>query len=298
MQQSDKGYLIKLKVTDAKGNMCPAGLPINGVTNMYGGQVVTTGKVILCTTKNTQVNLTTTTAYADLPVQTKSLVLTEAITEITWVMTPQSGSKTYTTNSTVTFSPFATTMDICCVGGGGGSGYGHTEDDNRGENEYWDYYGSGAGAGSVTNLLNKTITPLQQYAITIGTAGTGQTSSKSATSGGSTTVKLNNNVVLSASGGSTAGGGAGEVNYVWDSGSANHGSAMKGADTTTYKYNDPALGVPGGGSGGGAGRRGGADGGKPYGGKGGSNATGYGGGAGGGGCNGYQGVAFIRWNVM
>lgn len=320
------GNIVKLHIT-CGGENAKAGIPITGATKLDGSELATDGTAaLLACVSGTSVKLTTP-AYLDMAAGSISAnVSSNSITDINWVLpVPAGGTKEFATTTTFTFSPYATTMDVCCVGGGGGGGGG-----NYLSSGYGNYAGSGGGGGYVQNVMNRAITALTAYMCVIGAGGLGGAGGSSQNysgevggDGGATSVTLGSQVVASAQGGKGGGNGTSSATGGAGNGAGGKGGTLNtqgGAGTTgTVRVfgEDTGKLFSGGGGGGGGPAAGNAPGGggSPYGGKGAQRAynrdndgKGPGGGGGGGskhysgefpcvGGTGYDGIMVIRWRV-
>ncbi|WP_349944373.1 glycine-rich domain-containing protein [Lacrimispora sp. BS-2] len=153
--------------------------------------------------------------------------------------TTSRGQQVFTSSGTFTVPAGVRTIDVFCVGGGSSGDTGRSSSSDAGR---------GGSSGRTATLKNITVTPGQQFAITVGAGGE---SSKSGTYSGSTTTFSN---LVSAAGGVKPGisdpgngGSGGGVNYItsYSSGFRNHYDTAGGTDgadgITSYKGNDTPV---------------------------------------------------------
>lgn len=333
--QSKEGCLIYLDVT-VKGSPAKAGIPITGVTTVGGGSVVTTGQqTILCFSATAETTLSTP-AYLDMPSSSKSFPTPQGqiVRETLELTPPTAGEMVFSSSQDVLFSPYATEMDICCVGGGGGGGASSYPSG---------ICGGGGGGGYVTNQLAITIRSGVVYRLTVGQGGAGGKNyinnngvyqgGNGSDGGTSSVAAADGSLSIQASGGKKGGGG--QYNYVSETGTFGSGGAgngaggkgnQKGTNGTVRRFGkaDGVLYSGGGGGGSFYSYSTPLSGGSPNGGAGGcensgttpaqkagKNASGVGGGGGGGGGitivtnayqvspggSGYRGEIAIRWHI-
>lgn len=292
------GYQIHVQYQDGTPMK---GISLSGVTAIGGGSLVTdeNGDALGVSTQNNP-TISASSGYIDIPSVSKKIESTGTITEVLLEFAPTEGyTISRTSTSSFTVSPYVKTVDLCAVGGGqaGQQGGGST---------YSQYGGAGGAGGKVANVMGLSLPKGANISCTIGAGGTGNGGT-----GGTTSISIAGTVRCTAAGGTGYGGLGGTSN-----GNAVNGSA--GNSNSVNKFNDPSLGLAGGGDGGGGaavlygsggGTGYGGSGGSPYGGSGGStgsagsSARGYGGGGGGGsataqsfksGGSGMSGVAYIR----
>ena len=198
------------------------------------------------------------------------------------------------TSQNISFSPLAKTVDFCAVGAGGGG------------NNAAGVYPAAGGGGEVVNLLGVDLDSVgREFSLSIGAGGTSTTSSSSdvgRTNAGSTKVSSGQSAILTARGGQNAWTRKGYSNS--DSGDgwgrgADFFAETQAVPNTVNLFNDPVLGLAGGGGGGirhGSGVN--YPGAAPYGGDYNSNPTGPGGGGpsynGGSGITGHNGGVYYR----
>ena len=241
-----------------------AGLPIVGVTNLDGSALSTDGvnTDYFCAAESASVTVTMNGNYVDLPNKSVSgrfqdggaLDLTLAIPAKT------AKTKVFNSSSSIKFSPYTTSVDVCCIGGGGGGGgayssVGHGESSAVAS-------GGGGGGGHLVNQNGITVEPNKTYSIIVGSGGSaGKTTgiSSSTTSGGTggaSRFKDSSTTLVSANGGS--GGTKGDETSGNDNGTGGSGNGRGGngnsngsASTDGYIFKLSSLGKAGGGGGGG-----------------------------------------------
>lgn len=150
------------------------------------------------------------------------------------------------TSQNISFSPLAKTVDFCAVGAGGGG-----NDTRAGK------YPAAGGGGEVVNLLGVDLDSVgREFSLSIGAGGTSTRSSSSdvgRTNAGSTTVSSGQSAILTARGGQNAWSSTENSNS--DSGDGWGRGADIFAETQAVPnsvnlFNDPVLGLAGGGGGG------------------------------------------------
>lgn len=160
--------LVRLIVT-VNGKPATAGIPISGATTVDGQPIVTTGAdsyLCLISSDTTEIS---TPEYVDMPASTKAVnVVLGTFTTIEFALTPPAaGEKVFTVSGTHQFSPYATDMDMCLVGGGGGGQTGGWNTDD--ESIYLG--GDGGYGGFVKNYFGISVTPLVAFQVAIGAGG-------------------------------------------------------------------------------------------------------------------------------
>ena len=152
----------------------------------------------------------------------------------------------YTTSTSVKFSKYVKSVDVCCVAGGGAGGQGRYDNASG---------GGGGGGGGIVNSLSKSVTSETVYNIVVGAGGVYKGSGTKANDGGNTSF-----LGVSATGGKGAtfkqydghnwrayGGSAG----VTGCGDGGGSSAAGTSNTTVSEFNDGVTFYSGGGGGGG-----------------------------------------------
>lgn len=300
------GCLLKLSVT-CNGAPAKAGILVSGATTPNGSDLVTTGVSPIYAITETATTTLTVAALADMAAVSKTIStpLGQIVDATLDLALPSAGTTVYNSTEIVKFSPYATTMNVCCVGGGGGGGGGYkvgTKNTNS---------GGGGGGGYGTNVSAVPITANTNYNIIIGAGGAGGEINNNGVGYAGGTTKLN------VSGGDTICQGAGGGGSVSIEGGLGNGNGGKGG---WYRVDDeddytmPTSGSAGtfvsftgasyGGGGAGGRHNGGgssAAGGAPYG----ASSTGDPGPTGGGhggqgvtvGQSGGHGVCIIHWEV-
>lgn len=199
-----------------------SGGPMANVTFQLGGKSVTTDGNGEASATLAPGNYTATfTGALDLTFSPSSLSVTAKKGQITrYTVTATEASiteKTFTSSTTISFSPRVKEFDVFCVGGGGSGGVaiGFKNNNRYGVSLY---ALGGAGGYTKTALAVLPITG-QVVSISIGSGGSAVSEtfnrtdmmtaigmSENGVSGGTTSVSLGNKVICSASGGSGGGG--------------------------------------------------------------------------------------------
>lgn len=252
-----KGCLVTVVYPDGS----PAqGYTVQGATGPDGETLVTdaSGNCLAVTTGDSLTLSIPDPAELDVePVAAQQVTLEGTITTVTLELSLVADVLTISSSVSKPVSKFCVRADFCGVGGGGGGCD----------------YGSGGGGGYVANTLNVETPNSSTIAIQIGTGGATSLNDEGE-QGGTTTVSVGGTVVL------TAPGGKGGTKTIYDTsgsddlykggeGNGNGGnSASPGGNpvseedyqaavaTATGKpgnvnlFNDPSLGLPGGGGGG------------------------------------------------
>lgn len=234
------GYVIHVQYPDGS----PAeGFTLTGLNAPDGTAAVTNanGDAVGVSTEQS-VTVGIDSPYIDINDISDMTIQSTGILTITSV-TLESRESEIQTSGNYTFSPGAVAADFCAIGGGGGgTGSASTP------------VSSGGGGGYIQNLIGYVLQN-HQISVTIGAGGA------VSANGGNTTVSVNGGAILTASGGGgapnnaspgTGNGNGGTGNSLNADATTSMRTAANGKNATGYKFNDPALGVPGGGGGGGS----------------------------------------------
>lgn len=248
------GYVIHVQYQDGS----PAeGYILTGLNAPDGTEAVTNsnGDAVGVSTEQS-VTIGVSSPYVDIQdvgavlVQSTGVLTTETITlqhnQFPYLIS-QSGN--------YYFSPKVKSFDLCAVGGGGGSSY------------------AGGGGGYATNLLDIQNENINGLNIAIGAGGNGTSRNdvaSTAGTGGSTAVKRINQTgdigetLISSDGGGGAHSGTSVTSHTPGTGNGNGGAIFgssggtayykgsPGGDGTTYIFDEPDLGLTGGGGASGA----------------------------------------------
>ena len=281
-------------------------LTLQGVTNVQGDPAVTNaqGKATVISTTASP-TITATSSYLD--VQNINQQVNKDSTFITKVniVAAKNDYVSHTASTTIAksqFSPLVKQVQFTLVGGGQG---GYCGSGLRGSGEADGGNGGNGGSIVVSDIFN--IAQFNNYTITTGAGGKGQTPSSSNDqvpgddpgNGGNTSITFGGSSLsqlVAAGGNANSAGNGGKGGIGGESGRGSLVDGAKGGNATVHLFNDPSLPLAGSGGGGGGGCKGarnsytsvdGGAGGSPNGGNGGASSTegsngGYGGGGGGG----------------
>lgn len=227
----------------------PDGSPVQsatltGVSGLNGESAVTNADgVAIGVSNSNSANIGVTSPYIDFGdaagtlIQSTGILTTVEIT-LNAIVAEISSSKE------IVFSPVAKTADFCGIGAGAGA--------NRFDEGPT---GNGGGGGYVQNLLNYSLDGNNRtFSVVIGAGGS------VGSNGGATSVSVSGDQILKADGGYTStaedsaaiGNGNGGVGKsLYRDATQEMVFAANGSPSSGYKFNDPALGVPGSGGGGG-----------------------------------------------
>lgn len=243
------GYIITVLLPDGS----PAvGATITGGVSPSGDTPITNEDgVAIIVAESQSLNLSVQSPYIDIsdsgPVQIQS---TGILTPYT-ITLQATGERTFTSSYSGKTSPFLLSFDLCGVGGGGGGGENRTGSPTA--------MSPGGGGGYVDNAVGIQSIAEEEIQLVVGAGGIIGTVS-AAGDGGKTSVIYNQTEIISANGGGGAlgqlptgaanPGGVGNGNGGGGQNNTQNLAANGGDAATVYKYNDPALGIPGGGGGG------------------------------------------------
>lgn len=309
------GYVFR--VTYSNGT--PAeGVTITGMNSPSGGALITDKNgVAVGVSESESTTVTAQTDYTDLKNSiSKSVQSTGKLTNVGITLEEKDGGYVMLTSSgSIKFSPAVKTFDATAVGaGGGGASFNHC---------------CAGGGGFIKSLLGISVSQYNALSFTIGAGGArgGPSPNKDGKDGGATTLFGDSTPILTANGGKGGkqadrknfsyglvgtGNGDGGVSYflIYN----NYPDALlDGKAAAGFLFDEPGLGVPGGGGGGSDKDGGRTNAGAPNGGLGSyarqffaesGKAPGGGGGAGntevsgeyGYGGNGGNGALFVRWH--
>ena len=241
-----------------------AGLPIVGVTNLDGSALSTDGvnTDYFCVAESASVTVTMNGNYVDLPNRSVSGRFQDGGTlDLTLAIPAKTAqTKVFNSSSSIKFSPYTTSVDVCCIGGGGGGGGAYSAV-NQGESSAV-ARGGGGGGGHLVNQNGITVEPDKTYSILVGSGGSAgkttgiKSSTTSGGSGGGSSFKDSSTTFVLARGGIGGANGdesSGNSNGVGGTGNGRggNGGANGSGSSDGYILGLSSLGAAGGGGGGG-----------------------------------------------
>ena len=170
-----------------------------------------------------------------------NIELSDTITNANMILERNEDVITVTSSGAIYFTPSATSVDICCVGGGG-----------AGFDPYNTLGASGGGGGYTQNQIRYSLSGLSYLIVSIGAGGNRISAGGGGgqgDNGGRTSVGTSSSDICSANGGGAgtySSGGIGSGN----GGNATNSSYNHGSSSNTYIFNEQSLGLAGGGGGG------------------------------------------------
>lgn len=224
-----------------------SGVTVSGIQTLDGGPCITDENGDTFGIAGSPATISVTSPYSDYQSFSQELTPTSVLYNFTvsLVENPLPSEMTISSTTSMRFSPDYAEMDICAVGAGGGGLGGQHQ--------------NGGGGGAVENLLGSPIDSTQTYQFQVGSGGYGadtQYGNQSAGNGGASKVFKGSENILTANGGNGgsqsspgAGNGNGGSGQTSSSGSLQTGAQYNGGNGSGYKFNDPSLGVLGGGGG-------------------------------------------------
>lgn len=242
------GYIITVLLPDgspAVGAIVTGGVSPSGdtpITNEDGFAIVVA--------EQQSINLSVKSPYIDISDSDSIQIQSTGILTSYTITLQTTGERTFTHSYSGKTSPILLTFDLCGVGAGGGGG-----DVNHSVPSI-QVVGPGGGGGYVDNLIGEQAIAEKNISLVIGSGGQGGYELDGG-NGGETSATYGEEKILTAPGGfgaasqeSSAAVPGGTGNGDGGDGAYRSSTPNNGTDGTGYKFNDPLLGLAGGGGGG------------------------------------------------